>query len=231
MKRVIARQVNPELQESPLEYFGGGYDVFSVFGNRQYHETMTDVVEKTKNTLDGAELYDELQAIKSNDGANYETTEECIMDYLPPENGGKYTENQLEELEKLISDYTGYKTSHDLDVLCEVLSIVDGKTYDWTTIRGCCQGDWNYCVYPADADVKSFEVEYFNLGSEWMVSELEEGEKEEDCDDGYTMYVYSWDETDMRKEIADSAGCKPENVTMYKFAGYIKTPKYELIEA
>lgn len=232
MKIVYARQIAPETQESPLEWFGEGYNTFSVFGNRDYHESLTDIVERAKNTLLGEELFDELQAIKANDGtANYESIETAIMDYLPPENGGKYTPEQLEKLCSLVENYDcNLTTSHDLQILCDVLTIVSGETYDWTTIRGLSQSEWNYCVFPANENPNRFESEYFNLGTEWMISEAEEGEElNPDEVNDWSMYCYNWNDEEMRQEIADAAGCKPEQVVMYRWAGYIKTSRYEKV--
>ena len=231
MKHVYARQIAPEAQESPLEWFGDS-EVFSTFGNKRFRESMTDIVERVKNTLDGGDFADEIDAIAGNGWhePRYDGCEECVMDYLPPENGGKYNKPQIAKLCEIAREYRGDGSSHDLDKLVEVLSIVTGVTYDWTTIRGCCQGDWNYCVFPAKENPNRFEVEYFNLGTEWMVCETEnEEELNPDEVNDWSMYCYNWDEEEMRKEIADAAGCKPDQVTMYKWAGYIKSSKYEKV--
>ena len=99
-----------------------------------------------------------------------------------------------------------------------MLSIVTRKDYDYTTIRGCCQGEWNEVFYPVDEytmdDIRTFEVYYFNTGSEWIIHDEEyEPESAEDIE-GYSMYCVT---CDIRKEIAEAEGVNPDDVVLYEY--------------
>lgn len=98
------------------------------------------------------------------------------------------------------------------------LHIVTGKRYDVRTIRGCCQGDWQYIYFPVDdytpAALDILEADYFNTGSEWIVN------------DDFSIYAYSWNNDDIRAEIADAAGVSPCDVILYTFTGWSRSPEY-----
>lgn len=108
--------------------------------------------------------------------------------------------------------------------ICRALSRVTGKRYKSRTIRGTCQGDWQNVYFPdyyTDIIIKTLEIEYFNTGSEWMIWTDDETEEE-----AYSLYCYEWSDDEIKAEIAANTGGTPENVTLYKFAGYTKTAFY-----
>lgn len=43
----------------------------------------------------------------------------------------------------------------------------------------------------------------------------------------YSCYCYSWNDDGIRSELAEIAGCKPEDVVMYPFDGYTQAEKYK----
>ncbi len=111
----------------------------------------------------------------------------------------------------------------------EQLSILTGEKYETATLRGCCQNDWQTIYYPAkdydDDFIRMLEIEYFNLGTEWMVNEGTDLVETSEDVVGYLMYVYN----DPRKEIAEAEGCSPEDVVLFKFDGYEQIPLYRTV--
>lgn len=229
--KIYAKQVAPEWQESPLFIEGCFPDNITVCGNRYYNEHLPKVFEKVQTVLKQGELAEVLEYPK--ECADwYKNATEAINDYLPPENGKKYSTNAIHALRCLVLDYSCCACSCENEILCKVLSIVDGRAWDWQIIRGSCQSDWQEVFFPVDEWSKEaladFETQYFNEGTEWLV---DDGEYDPENDsplniNGYSIYCTSWSEDGIRQEIADAEGTSPENVVLYAFDGYIQTPKY-----
>ena len=119
--------------------------------------------------------------------------------------------------------------------LCCIVNALTGRNYTYRCIRGSSQGELNYMYYEADKwsaeGLEAFEIEYWNEGTEWNVLWSFSDSDDEDIDDfddssEFRTYCHKYDDDDIKAEIADSVGCKPEEVTLYKFNGWIKTPSY-----
>ena len=216
--KIYAKQIDPKYQESTL-FLGDGFfsDHIAVFGNQDYEEHCPDFINKVWEVLRQGELADVLENIK--EWADwYKNVTEAINDYLPPEHGGRYSTNAIHALKKYVIDFSSCPCNREYEILCKILSIVTGEKWDYQTIRGCCQGDWNYIFYPVDKwtteQIKAFEAEYFNTGTEWII------------DNGCSIYCTSWNDEEIRKEIACAEGVDPADVVLYWFDGYTKTAKY-----
>lgn len=230
--KVYAKQVAPEWQESPIYIDGCFPDNIAVCGNRDFNSHAPELFERVYNTLENGELAEVLEYPK--EWAEwYKNATEAITEYLPAENGKKYSTNAIHALRGLVLDYSCCACSKENEIICKVLSIVDGRQWDWQTIRGSCQGDWQEIFYPANEwsreAIKAFETEYFNEGTEWIVADDGYNPEIEMQDDinGYSVYCISWNEDGIKQEIADAAGTSPENVVLYVFDGYTKTAKYK----
>ena len=243
-RKIYARQINPEYQESPLFYadmFDWDAEKLSICGNGHFHEHKTELFERVEQVLNGGELAEALEDIASGEGCYFlpycKNATEAITDYLPPEKEGRrYSTKQIHELKQLIGDYAGSYAARDCDdILCAVLSIVSGELYKCRTICGCSQGDWNTVFYAAaywnKEALDNFETEYFNEGTEWIIhDELNEPEAPEDIS-GYSVYCHAWNTDGIRREIAECyTGVSPEDVVLYEYAGYRKVAEYRLVE-
>ena len=230
---LYAKQVSPEYQESPL-FLGDEFfpDNIAVFGNRDYEEHCPDFINKVWEVLRQGELADVLENVK--EWADwYKNATEAITDYLPPEHGGRYSTNAIHALKNYVIDFSSCPSSREYEILCNVLSIVSGKKWDYRKISGCCQSNWNYIFYPVDEwtseQIVAFETEYFNTGTEWIIHDEEEAPESPEDINGYSVYCISWNDEGIRKEIADAAGVSPEEVIMYSFDGYRKIPVYKAV--
>lgn len=231
--KYIARQINPTYQESPM-FVCGVDDYEGIF-----------VIPTDRCTGINEEDY--------NDFINR------INDYVSDfENGFEYSGYYANLTELLKFEiYDGEKPnthivhkwkevfenwdSDDIEIVCNALSLYYNAEYDYTSIHGCCQGDYAEVIYDtakwsAEA-IEAFEIEYFNLGTEWMI-DYEPIEDEIINDDDFdvnnygdcAVYVYDWSDDGQRKELADAIGCKAENVIMFEYAGSYSMPVYNKID-
>lgn len=238
-KKIYARQIEPECQESPLSYadmFDYDAEKLSVCGNGYFTEHKTELFEHVDDVLSSGELAYILDCLKDGTEEHYSTATEAISDYLPPEKEGKrYSTREIHKLKQLIEDYAGsYVAMRDCGIICGVLSIVSGEEYDYRTIRGCCQSDWNTVYYAVsawnDEALENFETEYFNTGSEWIIHDESDEPKAPEDISGYSVYCHGWNNDSIRREIAECAGVSPEDIVMYEYAGYHKVSEYHLVE-
>jgi hypothetical protein len=215
--KIYAKQVPPEYQESPL-FYGDEFwpeNVF-VFGNRdfnQHADTLNDLKTALENIV---EVFDDMQYGEgwTNDLAH------AIQCELPEEYRREYSRPERLKLVRLAQDYGFAKSYEENDILCKVLELITGETWDNSTIRGCCQGDWQEIIFPAKYGrewLEHFETEYFNTGTEWII----------DPDgDNISVYAHEWNNDGIRKELAAAVGVEPENIIMQAFSGWTKTAAY-----
>lgn len=212
--KIYAKQVPPEYQESPLEFGDWPENVF-IFGNRRFTdragrlEDIKQALEEISDICDGLSCYNKLSDV-----------------FPARDDGREYTRAERLQLVRLAKNYTEYSnsSSDEQEILCDVLEFITGQKYENATIRGCCQGDWQDVIYPAEYGrewLDHFESEYFNTGSEWRISE-----NDPDGDDCYYFYSHSWNDDGTREEIAAAAGVNPGDVILYQFTGWSRSPEY-----
>lgn len=212
--KIYAKQVPPEYQESPLFMEDWPENVF-VFGNRHYTahaERLEDIKRSLEDISDVC------------NGYGYTNN---LIDVIPARDDGRaYTRPERLELVKLAKNYTEYSnsSSDENEIFCAVLELITGQKYEYATIRGCSQGDWNEIIYPAAYGrewLDNFETEYFNTGDEWRICE-----NDPDGDENYYFYTHEWSDDGKRAEIAAAAGVDPGDVILYSFTGWSRTPEY-----
>ena len=223
--KIYAKQVTPEHQESPLFMEEWPENVY-VFGNRHYKDHGGDYIENIKNSMYDAA--DELKALPRG-GSYYDSFIDILADLIPEaENKKEYSRADRLKWRALLLKFDDGAISDD-DAITAALELITGNEYEYATIRGCCQGDWNNIIYPAEYGrewLEYFEIEYFNTGDEWQISE-----GSPDADDCYYFYSHAWNDDGKRAEIAAAAGVDPADVVLYVFNGYIKTPEYRTVTA
>lgn len=114
----------------------------------------------------------------------------------------------------------------------EELQLITGHKWDTTTIKGCCQSDWQTVYYDVEKwsreELDHFETMYFNTGSEWVIHDEEtEPESPEDIS-GYSVYCISWNDEGIKKELAEAAGVEPEEIIMYAYDHSVSVPVYRI---
>ena len=224
--RVYAKQVPPEYQESPLFMEDWPEDVY-VFGNRSYNQH-AERLEEIRAALQ--ELADIWEDLTSGAPQYYYSWIDALNDILPPDyERGEYTRAERLQLAKLAAQFEWCGSGAENDILCDVLELITGRQWENNTIRGCCQGDWQEIIYPAEygrAWLEEFETEYFNTGEEWRINE-----GDPDSGDNYYFYSHGWNDDLIRQEIAEAAGVNPGDVVLFKFTGWSRSASYEEVTA
>lgn len=226
--KIYAKQVAPEYQESSIFYDECFPDNIAVCGNKDYNRHTPEIFDTVLNVLEAGELADTLENV--NEWRQwYKNVTEAITEYLPPLKG-KYSTNAIHALKNLISEYSTCSSSTEDEILCNVLSIVTGKKWAYGTIQGCCQSDWQNIYYPVSEwskeAITTFETEYFNTGTEWIIHDEEADPESPEDISGFSMYCTSWNDEGIKQEIAETSGGKIEDVVLYAFDGYTQTAKY-----
>lgn len=236
-KKIVAVQVDPEYQESPLdcdELFP--YNA-AILGNDRMNEHIPERCEKALEVLRDDSFWGD---IEDPERAEYADAADVLGDWLPREGGEPYNADECRAFaEQLLRG----DLDDDADALAALMSLVEGKPWKSCTIRGSCQSEWNGLAYPVDEwpdeALSAFECEYWNTGDEWRVYEVDAAalekigledvtrdELEALCDLPCYTYTHEWGNEKIKIEIAEAFDVAPEDVVLLKFDGYVKTPRY-----
>ncbi len=216
--KIYAKQVPPEYQESPL-FLGDDFwpENVHVYGNRDYKEHGN--YNDTSRALDqlGQDIDDMRGGCGWNAGGNLES---LLQYYFPREN--PYVRAERLRVLDIVATFWEYRAGsyEERAAVLEIMEMRDGIKYEAGTIHGCCQGDWQEIIYPAEYGrdwLEHFEMEYFNTGSEWIIDP--DGEH-------VSVYAYSWNNDGIRAEIAAAASVDPADVILLAFNGWKRTPEY-----
>lgn len=213
--KIKAYQRPPEYQESPLFWDDSAFEGVELYGNRDYIERTSDQFRNLPGMLD--EIAEEVFYLMQ--GQKQYTDFATILEAYTGRD--TYTRAERKEWIRILKRWT--ETDEETGVFLDVLRLLNGKEYASATLRGVCQSDWQYIIYPAEYGaewLRSFEVEYFNLGTEWTVQEDDENE--------FSIYCTTYDP---RAEIADATGATPGDVILFEFDGWTKTPKYREVQS
>jgi hypothetical protein len=223
--KIYAKQVERERQESPLFMEEWPENVY-VYGNRRFCRHIDVTIENIKNSMYDAA--DELKALMR--GLSCCASFDYILAaFLPAaENKKEYSRADRLKWRALLLDFDAGAIDDD-DAITAALQLMTGDEYNAATIGGCCQGDWNNIIYPAKYGrewLREFEIEYFNMGDEWRITE-----GDPDSDDAYYFYTHAWSDDGKRAEIAAAAGVDAADVVLYVFDGYTRTAEYRMVTA
>ena len=236
-KKIVAMQVNPEYQESPLDWDVMFPDNVSVLGNDRMNEHIPERCEKALKVLRDDSFWGD---IDDPERAEYADAAAVLGDWLPRENGAAHNADECRAFaERLLRG----DLDDDADALAALMSLVEGKPWKSRTIRGSCQSEWNEIAYPVDEwtekELEYFESEYWNAGDEWTCYEVDSAAMEgidlesvtrdelDDVDDfPVCVYTHEWDNEKIKIEIAEAFDVAPEDVVLVKFDGYMRTPRY-----
>lgn len=142
----------------------------------------------------------------------------------------KLTDAQLNEICDIINKYLNVIDLSGSDEICDLFGVVYGERFVRRTIRGNCQGDWNYCYLPESTlDRLSYtEAVYFGTGAEFEIAEPEDVDGKsaeeiakaiEESDSCYFEYLTLYSPADIKKHIAEIEGVSPEDVVIIRIAG------------
>ena len=232
---IYAKQVSPEYQESPFFMWGAAdaYPGVIFKGNRNFNSHTTPEYDAIRDGLD-----DLTNCIDTDGkfiyGIWYDNITEAVNSTMPaPQHKAKYSTRDIKAWRDIAAEW--YISTDENGLLCRALQLVTGKEYEYITIRGCSQGDWQEILFPVteyDRDALSIlEADYFNTGTEWIIHDENNDPEGPEEISGYSVYCYGWNVDQIRQEIAEAAGAAADAVTMYEYAGSYTLPKYNKVGA
>lgn len=229
--RIYAKQIPPEYQESPLFLEGSWPEKVYVFGNRHLNQH-DEFLQTLRAGME--EAADAFAALQIGHGW-YDNWIDALEDLLAPwDTRGEYTRAERLQWADLCDQYCEARSSDENDILCDALELISGEKWANGTIRGCCQGDWQDIIYPAEYGrewLRAFETEYFNTGTEWIIHDEDFSPEDPDEISGYSVYCLGWNNDLIRAEIAEYSGGRPEDVTLFSFSGWSRSASYEEVSA
>lgn len=233
METIYAKTLNPESFDYRV------YDIREDEGNeviidggRDFESIdQHDYLKKVKKLISGYSSWDFDYYYKG-------SIMDFLKDYLPKkENGKKLSPKEAHNIKTSIECW--YKDLlEEEDVICDCLSIITGKIYKHTGLRGCCQGDYVEAYYPVKENIRKYldyvEAWFFGTGTEILVYDGDlTPESADDIEDGWTFYTASWNTEDIKKEIRSRSGASEDvKVVLYKYTNTrtIKYDEYELAD-
>lgn len=221
--KIYARQVNPEWQETDIfddEY----YKDIIVKGNRNFYDHNTDLLDDIDNVAEDIYNIADFEGVSGlSTETDYIKVAAELSTCYATEHHTVWTEEEARrfmECDKKREHgmYYGYKCGEDPErYTAEMLSIYTGEKWEWATIRGCAQREWQTIYYPAEKysveDIEIFETGYFNTGTEWKIHDSDDVPESVEDITGYFIYCYTGNP---RKELAEQLGVKPEDIVMYE---------------
>ena len=213
MEKYIFYQTEPGYQESPfyIDSCYGLIDGLMIQGNRLYRrQVFGQTFERLNESLESCicDCIDVMEGYNTND-----TVTDILQHYFDR----RYSNKDISYIKKLFTDWDNFHQSNN--EFCEIARTITKKDIHWTTLRGCCQGDWVDVFYDAQfwsaEDLERLEIEFFNQGTEYILQ-----------DDGCAYYCHGINDEDNKEELTGELGCKPEQITLFNISGYRTTPIY-----
>ena len=220
MQKIIAKEVHPALidfsyyfDDDGLKSVGGENCAIYIVpaDSRRYGgfnlEEYREIEEKAEAIIDG--FY--------NVGDKYANYKE-VMEY----NGIPYTSRKCH----LLKDWAKYANPYDTRDIADFLTITTGKEWAVKSFTGYFQGDYCEVVY---CKAHYSEERITEIGKYWL------GCGTEFCIDGCCGYyvpdtIRRKEGETLRKYLADSYGCKPEELEIYLYDGEHTVTDYKLME-
>lgn len=225
-ERYFARQVRPEWQESRL-YLDDWPERLILWGNGDYNSHTTENFDLILERFDDMVLnYERGDVNDGEEGGSIEAAREVLRWWYM----GNYEDAEEVTLWRLLfNEYIAAGYDFTPSILCKALGLLCGGFWDYAEIRGSCPGDWqgaffDRSVWSSDYIRGGFAVEYFNEGSEWIISERPSAEDPEEIDpdldiEGVCCYSTEWDDDALRRDLAACAGCDPADLVLFFWAG------------
>lgn len=211
-----AVQVPPEEQESDFDDIEKDGIVF--FGNRDFPSVGDDLLQK------GMRQWEDIVEMSEFDDPKKRN--KLLTDAFP--------KALPTDLDALVSLYDkGKDDTSEFRRL--ILTVSVGKDYDCLQVKGNVQCEWQDVYYHVGEwtidMLRDLGIRYFNNGSAWFCVDAGDVESEDPeqilkSRDGFHHYSTEWNDEAIRQELADNAGCDPENLKMFPFAGYVTTPSW-----
>lgn len=212
---IVAKQIPPDLQQSPIDLTYVEWEGMAVDGNSRLKTYYCNEYEQTKDFLSYCLSYAWDEAIDTD-----KQLLTIVKSYLSTR--GDISVDVAKKIWNILVEFDNSKLTMS-DAIIKVLSIWCNSPWKVYTIRGSVQGEWQDVYYNSSMfsikDIETFEKDYFNLGTEWKITD-------EDNQESWNIYCYEYDDEKLKKEIAESINHDLSDIVFEKFDGYEQVPKY-----
>ena len=200
MKKIIAREVNPRYVDFSY-YFDDGLK--SIGGEN----CAVYIIPADRRRNSGFNM-DEYQEIE-------QQAQAVIGDYVD----GYPMDETLKEWAEQANPY-------DTSDIAEFLTITTGEKWEVKSFRGYSQGDYCEVIYCVSRHTPEHITEigkfWLGCGTEFSIN---------DCYGYYVPDTIRWQEGEtLRKYLADSYGCKPDELEIYLYDGEERVTKYKKMD-
>lgn len=228
MRKYIMRQIAPEYTDFALYFDDDGLKSVSGECNAVYINDGRNY-SSGYNSEEYMSYYKQLSGLVEDYDNEIYTAEELFKDCAPDISKEKYYE--LVELIECCYHYgiTNYR-------IAQFLELKTNKSWDVESFRGYSQGDYCEVVYCSDVysteEIKEIGKMYLGCGSEFECIDCDENGNPTDeiCGGYFATDDIVWTEDDrLIKYFTDYLGCRPDEIEVQLFDGYIRTPKYKTI--
>lgn len=237
--KIYARQIYPAMQSiypSISDVYGvNNFAVYPESTNMENPEFINDIMY----VFQKGDLAQDIYNIEA--GLPYPLAT-AIFDHLPPENRSNYIEEEVKRLKDLVISYSECRRPEylgndsvpsDIAIQCEAISIVTGREWKVRKIYGREKDGVAYLFYVGsewtESMIARFTIDYFNIGTQWVITKCEKEPSEIDKISGGILYCYASSDEETKKEIATTFNANPEDVVLFKFSGYKKIAVYEKV--
>lgn len=202
------------------------YSDVIITGNRDFISFNTDngLYSSVRDAINYYDFAEQLCDIETCENDIYHTYKECVEDYL----NINVSATQARLIKNRLLNRQSYRTrfySDDDILIADIMSIISGHKYEWSTIRGYCQRDWQEVLYPADKynarDLLDELEGYYFTGSDHCIT-IYEDDEEKDC---YCDFFWQ-DNYTIKELVAEQCGCSVDDVHLFYISGYSTIPTY-----
>ncbi|MGF7010658.1 hypothetical protein M2146_001182 [Lachnospiraceae bacterium PF1-22] len=227
MEKLYAKQVPRKEQEALFPLGSIFYKNVTLIGN---HDLIGQETDAYFNFVQyAADAQETIETLDNDDVDWYESISDCLQDLFPPEHKDSYTEEEVQEWKKILQKYIVESKSmeDDYELVCKALKLITGIPYYFAKLRGKTESDWQGCYYPEGKDPGALEINYFNMGTEWIVHEDDIIPKSPEDINGASYYCFE----DPRETFAKIFKMNKSNIILYGFKKYKNgQPTYKILK-
>ncbi len=214
MKTIYAKQIDPNKADSPL------YDELEMVSNLDLLKGMAIYKHFRLSDFSDPIFVDVIDILTKNiDIDDY--VKDCMDDKK------QNIKQNIKKIKELINLFGNSDCYADYRIICKALKLITKQEWSYITIYGKAPVDYNHFFYQksdwTEKEIKIFEIEYFNLGSEWTIYD----DDDEPIDNIY-CYNTELNAQEIKQEIRGALGVDDDtNIVLYAFDGYETKEKYE----
>ena len=220
MKKLYAKTLDPEW----FDYRDYEYDFYDnnilVDGGRDFGDIDSDKhLKKIKALINDYNCY--------NYEVYYENSIKAYLNDMLPDklNGKKLSPKEIHRIKQALDSDYRYYSDYETSIIETCLSILYGKEYQATTIRGCMQSEYATLYAPVNTDTDYYEAIYFGTGTEVEIHDEPDYPRTPDDVQGYRVLITDYN---IKRAISNLTGTPENRIKLWVLDGYSRISKYKV---